>query len=271
MARSNVLTVALAISTLFHLSMVSVVSIVIRFPSPGIHYLPLEIVERPVARTLRHGIRDELRAPSPDNLLEKARTAALEPGTESQAWDALPPVELTRLRLTVADPLRTPAQSLQIRSQFSDLFEPRPPDMPDSWAVFTHQLREIGPTLSRWTISGKPKEEKPLQQVSTSIPGIGVYIEWMSEPKQRKALLAPPMQALLNIDPGLLTEPIAIVFTVNARGKVTEVHSPAVGDNAAAIEGIRDVLMKYVFEPLETEQVQNQRGTLLIKPESSEP
>ena len=263
MARSNVLTVALVISTLFHLSMVSVFSIVIRFPSPGIHYLPLEIVERPVARTMQPGI--------PDNLFEEARTAALEPGTETQEWDALPPVELTRLHLAVADPLRTPAKSLQIRSQFSDLFETRAPDMPDSWAVFTRQLREIGLTLSRWTISGKPKEEKPLQQVSTSIPGIGVYIEWMSEPKQRKVLLAPPMQALLNIDPGLLTEPIAIVFTVNARGKVTEVHSPAVGDNAAAIEGIRDVLMKYVFEPLETEQVQDQSGTLIVKAESSEP
>lgn len=270
MARNNVLAVALVISTLFHLSMVSVFSIVIRFPTHGIHYFPLEIAAPDVARHTRVAPRDLLRTSSPDALIDEPQAMPLdtEPGQEALA--ELPPVELPRLQLAEADSLRTPEQSLKIRSQFTGLFEPRQPEMPDSWALFTHQLRQIGPTLSRWTLAEEPKPEDTAQKVATSVPGIGISIEWVSNPKQRKVLLAPPMLALLNIEPGSLTEPIAFVFTVNPQGKVTEVHSPAVGDTVA-IDEIRGVLLRYVFEPLEAESAQNQTGTLLIKAEVSEP
>jgi hypothetical protein len=270
MARSHALTAALVVSILFHLSMVSVFSIVIRFPSQGIRYLPLEIVQQ-VAEKLAHAEpRDVLHAPSPTDFLEEHGPEALAAGMAAEPWDTLPPVELPRLELTVSDPLRTREQSLRIRSQFSELFEPRPPEVPDSWALFTRELRGIGPTLSR-TFTGEPEKEKPLQKVSTPVPGIGMYIEWMGEPRQRKVLLAPPIQALLSIDPGQLAEPIAIVFTVNAQGKVTNVRASAVGENAAAVEGVREAVQGYLFEPIETGQTQDQRGTLLIKAETSEP
>lgn len=269
MPRSHAFAAALVVSTLFHLSMVSVFSIVIRFPSQGIRYLPLEIVEQ-MARTVTHaGPHDTLRTRSPGDILEEREPAALSAATPSEPWDALPAVELPRLQLAASDPMRTREESLRIRSLFSQLFEPRPPEVPDSWAVFTRELRGIGPSLSR-TLSGEPEEEKALQEISTPVPEIGVYIEWMSEPKQRRVLLATPMQALLGIDPGQLTEPIAVVFAVTAQGKVTDVQAPDIGENAVAIEGIREALRGYVFEPLETGQTQEQRGTLFIKAKPSE-
>jgi len=271
MARSHALTAALVVSVLFHLSMVSVFSIVIRFPSQAIRYLPLEIVQQVAEKLARTQPYGALHAPSPKDFLEEHGPEALTADTTAEPWDTLPAVELPRLQLAVSDPLRTREQSLRIRSQFSELFEPKPPEVPDSWAAFTRELRGIGPTLSRLTFPVEPEKEKAVQRVSTPVPGIGMYIEWIGEPRQRKVLLAPPMEALLGIDPGQLAEPIAIVFTVNEQGKVTNVQASTVGENAAAVEGVREALQGYLFEPLETGKTQEQRGTLLIKAETSEP
>jgi hypothetical protein len=269
-ARNNVLLVALVISTLFHLSMVSVFSIVIRFPSKGVQYFPLDIVESSKPSNPVFASRDILRTPTPDSLLPEETTSdENEPDLRMESQDAIPPVELPRLRAPEDQALRTPEESLRIRTQFSELFESRRPEMPDSWALFTRQLREIGPTLSR-TFAGEAKEEPTGQKISTPVPGLNVHVDWLAEPKHRKVLLAPPIQALLSIDPETLDQPVVIVFVVNAQGKVIEARAPAIGENADAIESARKALMDYMFEPSEGEHPREQRGALIIEAERSE-
>jgi hypothetical protein len=262
MAHDRAFTVALVVSTLFHLSMVSVFSIVIRFPAQGVRFYPLSIVEQAAAEPVRMPHRDILQTSSPDRLLDENAEA------ENESLDALPAIELPKLQFTTLDPLRTREESLRIRSQFSDLFESRPQETPDSWALFTRELRGIGPTLTRWTFPEAAREEPPRLHVSSLVPGIGVYVEWMSEPKARKILFSPPIPALWNLDPGQLTEPLALVFTVNAQGKVTDVQSP-IEDEAGAVAGIKEMLFKYVFESLGMEETKDQRGRLLVTAEAS--
>jgi len=262
MAHDRPFTIALVVSTLFHLSMVSVFSIVIRFPAQGVRFYPLTIVEQAAAEAVRMLHRDVLRTSSPDRLLDENAEA------ENGSSETLPAIELPKLQFTSSDPLRTREESLRIRSQFGDLFESRPQETPDSWALFTRELRGIGPTLTRWTFPEAAQEEPPRQRVSCPVPGLGVYVEWMSEPKARKILFSPPVPALWNLDPGQLTEPLALVFTVNPQGKVTDVQSP-IEDEAGTVAGIKDMLFKYLFEPLGVEETKDQHGRLLVTAEAS--
>ena len=264
MARSHAFTVALMVSVLFHLSMVSVFSIVIRFPSKGVRYAAIEIAQEPMV--VAHAApRVLLRAPTPGQLLEEQGLEAIDTGAPE---DTVPAIELPRLRAAPVQPLRSHEESLRIRSQFSGLFETRPQETPDSWALFTQELRGIGFTLRRWTMPQTP-EAKPLRlRVTTPVPGIAVFVEWMSEPKDRKVLLSPPIAALWRLDPAQLAEPLALVLTVNAQGKVTDVQAP-MEDEAGTVAEIKQGLSKYVFEPRGMEETKDQHATVRVTGESS--
>ena len=132
MALNRPFMTALAISTLFHLSMVSVFSIMIWFPRRDIEYFNLKLVRQPTASSpnSRAVQRDVLRVPSPDNLFEAAEDEMLNEGAEDRSWSSLPPIELPRLEFAALDRLRTREESLRVRSQFTDLFDSEPSD---SW------------------------------------------------------------------------------------------------------------------------------------------
>ena len=268
MAPNRPFLIAFAISTLFHLSMVSVFSIMIWFPRKDVQYCTFILVRPESAQppSSRMAQRDRLRVPSPDNLLETAESAAGTAEPEDNPWGSLPPIKLPKLEFVALDRLQTPEESLRIRSQFSDFFEQRPPA--DSWARFSHELRGIGPALSRW--AGPAPEEASVQPVGNPAPGFEIYIKWMSAPKDRALLFSPPIQALWNTDPGDLIEPISLVFTVNPQGKVTEIQFP-VEDEAGVIANIGQALLKYRFEPLaDLDATKDQRGTLLVAPAQQE-
>ena len=261
MARNSALSVALLVSLLFHLSMVSVFSIVIRFPHRASPAIALGIVQ--TAEEIRHALpRQVLRMSFPQAFTDPALMDELSvaPG------DELPSIELPRLEMT--DSLAPPAEerNLKLRSQFSGLIEPPPAATPDSWALFTHELRGISLTLSQWTALGPPTKPKHRLPIATQAPGLGISVEWMSEPRDRKVLFAPPIQALWRFT-GLPTdEPISVVFTVDALGKVTDIQAP-VEDDAGVVADIKKTLLKYRFEPLSEGGKSGQRGTLIVAPE----
>jgi len=290
LAGNRPFTVALVVSTLFHLSMVSVFSIVLWFPRYDVRYYPVEIVQhyaaaaRPrLAKRNTGAGRNALRVPSPDRMIEGLGGLADEGGEmldgatvqelavgggdlTDDAWASLPPIELPRLQFADLERLRTREESLRIRSQFSDLFEER---TEDSWALFSRRLRGIGGALTRWT-SGRPAPERagPIR-VSSPAPGFALYIEWMSRPKDRELLFSPPIRALWGVDPAGLGDSVAFVFKVNPQGKVTEVQVP-VEDDEGITDGVGGALARYRFAPLEGEDARDQRGTLLLVPEPPE-
>jgi len=107
-------------------------------------------------------------------------------------------------------------------------------------------------------------------RVSTPMAGFGVYIEWMSEPKERALLFSPPIQALWGVDPSRFDQPVALVFAVNPQGKVTEVQVP-LEDEDGVVASVGAALLKYVFDPLQGDEPALQRGTLLVRAERGGP
>lgn len=266
-ARNRVLITALTISGLFHLSMVSVFQIMIWFPRHDIEYFRVEIVrQQPAARVASSEVPVEshaLRVRSSEELF--GGDDADVPGDPlAVGWDALPPIDLPRIEFAELDRLRTREESLQIRSQFTELFDARPKD---SWALFSEELRGLGQRL-RSGLAGGDAVEAPRRptRVGSPAPGFSIYVQWMQAPYERELLFSPPVQALWDVDAVELAQPIALVFTVNAQGKVTEIQIP-MEDEAGLVSAIGSALMKYRFAPLR-EGDQNQRGTLLLAPET---
>lgn len=249
MPRISAFNVALAVSALFHLSMVSVFSIVILLPKPEPRQFILGLVLPEVPASV-----SPLPADTVPNLLALADEAAR---------DELPPVELPRL-VPSLPALRTPAESLKIRSQFSELFEPREAETPDSWARFTRELRGIGPTLSQWAWPSEPQQEQDRVRVESPVPGIALSIEWLSEPHGRRVLFMPPLASLWRLEPARFSAPIAVLFTVNAQGKVEDVQT-SIEDEAGVVSDLRSALPRFTFEALESGTVQ--RGTFFVDAE----
>lgn len=266
-ARNRALIAALAVSGLFHLSMVSVFQIMIWFPRHDIEYFRVEIVRQsPAGRVASSDVpveRHALRVRSSDELFGGGGAEAVEDPLAG-GWDALPPIDLPRIEFAELDRLRTREESLKIRSQFTELFDARPKD---SWALFSEELRGLGQRLRSGLVGDEPAEppRRPTR-VGSPAPGFSIYVQWMQAPYERELLFSPPVQALWEVDAVELAQPIALAFTVNAQGKVTEIQIP-MEDDAGLVSAIGSALMKYRFAPLR-EGDQSQRGTLLVAPET---
>ena len=138
----------------------------------------------------------------------------------------------------------------------------------DSWARFTRELRGIGPTLSQWAWPQETPRKQGRVRINSPVPGIALSIEWMSEPRGRRVLFMPPIASLWRVEPDRLTAPIAILFTVNAQGKVEDVQT-SVEDKAGVISELRNALPNFTFEPIENGTAQ--RGTFSVDAEATAP
>ena len=254
--RNRAFAIALVVSALFHLSMVSVFSIVIWFPHSEMVYYVVGIIEQPSGPALSGlagagGAR--LRVPDPGRPLAEGADDAL-PG--------LPPIELTRLEFTGLEMIRSREEGLRIGSKFSGLFEKQPLD---TWGRFSQELKGIGSRLSRWRDEDGAASRVGPQWVSEPAPGFAAHIEWLSEPKDRELLFSPAIRALLAIEPSQLREPIVLVFKVNPSGKVTEVQIP-IEDDEGLVTSVGSALLKYRFGLLDGKDAGDQRGTFLVMP-----
>lgn len=269
--RNRAFGVALVISGILHLSTVSVFSIMIWFPRHDLKYFSVDLVRQELApadaeapaRTgaLRVRSADELFAGNETGLAADTMAA----DSMADAWAGLPPIELPRVEFAEFDRLRTREESLKIQSQFTELFDARPKD---SWALFSEQLRGLGQRL-RSGLTGReapPPAPRPVR-VSTPAPGFGIYVQWMGSPYDRQLLFSPPVQALWDVDAVEVARPIALAFTINPQGKVIEIQLPPEDEQGLA-SAIGTALLKYRFAPVR-EGNRDQRGTLLVAPESS--
>ena len=82
----------------------------------------------------------------------------------------------------------------------------------------------------------------------------------------RQLLFSPPVQVLWDLDPIEVAGPIALAFTVDAQGKVTDIQIPVEDEEGLAV-ALGTALLRYRFAPLRDGDA-HQRGTLLVAPES---
>ncbi|MCC6488943.1 MAG: hypothetical protein IT364_15700 [Candidatus Hydrogenedentes bacterium] len=270
MARDRTFNISLVISSLFHLSMVTVFSIYIWIPVEEIDYYTFDIVDPVTHESVIRGPRDQLRVPSLEDTLRPLEPPVL-PGPElgslalsnpEPMGPERPQITLPTLEIAELERLHVREEGLRARSQF---------DMggtPDAWSRFSAEVGRLQDALRRLTDFDDvdTEEEGENAPVSRPVDGLALYVEWMGEPENRELIFSPPIDALWKLDPQSLAEPIAIMFKVNAEGEVIEVMTP-VEDEEGVIASAGKALIKYRFAPLESGSDSDQYGTLLIAPD----
>jgi len=255
----RVLVRALVASLALHLSAVTLFSIVFEFPRKDIEYFSVAIVETPTLAAAAPALpppgNEQISLAGPDF----ASTQAPTPG-------ALPTIELPALRFEQMERLRMRQEALQTRSRFDEFFgaEDEPARARDGG------LGTIAETLSRLTFG--PGDVRPAAPtpVSRPAPGFEAYIEWLSDPRDRKVLTVEPIDALWGVAPTSLAEPITLVFRVNRDGKVTEMFNPLSDTNDLVRSAVR-ALGAYRFEPLLGDGPPTQGGTFIVRAEGEGP
>lgn len=291
--RDRAFRTALTVSLIIHLSAVTLFSIVITFPREPVRYYSFRFVDaatrEPIFRSddmwrRTVAIQPELRVPS----LEEAMTGEsggetlidpLVPATfqPPQVGDSLnlagqpelPAIDIPQLEFAELTRLDLRRESQRVQSGYASQREDQPRD---SWAWFGRELGELRDSLRRLPVGFQQRRTETTPEpvvVSTPHPGFRAYIEWMAEPKTRKLLFSPPIDALMGAPTAFGAQPIALAFTVSPQGRVTEVMDP--GDDEAGISASASkALIKYRFAPVDLE-AGPQYGTLVIVPADAAP
>lgn len=269
--RNPALWVALALSTLLHLSMVTLFSIVIYFPRNDIEYYEFRIVEsRPLtaaAPRTTASTGEQLRTPDIEGAL--ARNDA--PAEERNLGGFLPEIQLPTLEFAELERLRVRQESLRAPSYYDRIFTEEQPR--DLWGRLGEGVEQL-----RRSIEGIAPGDRRPREAAAGAPAPGLRpaegyagaIEWDRPPQDRKLLFAPPIEALWNIDRDALRWPIEMVLTVNSTGRVVNVWTPMTGQGELARQVQRAVL-KYRFEPLDMDKAAEQLATLRIWPGRDRP
>jgi len=257
--RNSVMKLAILISVLFHLSMVTLFQIVILFPQNEIDYFLFQIIDPRTQQAQAAPDGKRLRMPSPDEAFERIAPATGN-DTLRNAISPLPEIILPTLEFASLDRLRLKSEGLDIRAQYTELFQDKPQD---TWTLFGRKLSSLGDVLSR--IGGNDPSRQSTQPalVSRPAPGFEAYLIWMTEPKSRQPLTVATVDALWGVDPANLQQSITLVFKVDRQGKVTEIIVPN-EDEFGFADSAAQALLKYRFQAVPEDGPDLQHGTLII-------
>ena len=270
MLRNRPLLVALSLSVLFHISMVTLFSIVFEFQVKRIDYYDFHILsEGQFVANETAPVRERRAAglPALENPLGNAGLEDLDLGESRAEWaSGLPAIELPRLEFAEMEMLELREESLSIRSRLAEFLDD---PLREPWGRLGRGLERLGGALTSSRFFDDEEEtviERRMPRLITRpAEGFEAYVEWMSEPRERELLFSPPIEALFKVDPEELTEPITLVFRVNPEGEVVEVLTPLPDDAGIVVSAAR-ALTTYRFAPLEAANNRDQHGTLLITP-----
>jgi len=253
-SENRVFAIALLVSVLIHLSMVTLFRVVIYFPRIDIPYYNFRIVQARTAPGESQVYREVLSIPTADEAFDRL-TAEGEPS--EPLVSGLPPITLPTVRFAEMDLLRLERQSLETRSRYNELFEqPR-----DTWSQFGRRLSSVRHRLFGEEDAPALSAQVPVSQPA---PGFAAYLEWMNEPKDRRILSVARIDARWGLSPDALNGSFALVFRVNRAGRVTFVQAP-LEDDAGIVDSAAAALLKYRFEPLPDSAPPTQNGTLIIR------
>ncbi len=254
---------ALMASGVFHLSMVTVFSIVIYFPREDTRYYDFSIVP--------------LRTPTDVAAVE---TPEVDPVPETDVvgeqlalrGTTLPDVELPTIEFAELERLRVGQAGAQSLSRYDEVFQEGPDD---SWERFSRGLSEMSRSLTRLRLSGDAPTDPlssalneiaapPNRIVHRPAEGFEAHLVWSTAPFDRQLLFAPPIEALWGADEASVQRPVELVLQVNALGRVVNVFSPTV-DERELVDAIQMTTLRYRFEPLSLESGDSQTVTLRIQ------
>ena len=280
MLRERAFVVSLLFSALFHLSMVTIFSIGIWFPATPTRYYSFRIVPQSPATSSSTSpgtdvSRQVLRVPDgghpldlfSDALVDSAQNPAA-PAPRLTGADGLlgglPPVELPKLEFAGLERLRLQRESLEIRQRYESFWEYTEDA---SWFDIGRGWARLRDALSIGDTARDPAERYGIMPhpVSGAAPGFDLYIEWMSEPKNRQLLFSPPIEALTNASPHVVGVSTNFVFRVAPDGRVKEVLPGSPGIDVEFADSVAAALTNYRFAPLEQGN-SDQYGTLIIRP-----
>ncbi len=246
---------SLVVSALFHLSMITLFSIEMRYELRPIRYYPFDIVD--VSRLTPP-------APADDSLL--TLPGGPSPfGERPEGEDILASIPEISLPVMPFEDfgtitLRQPELSLDPRLT-GEAGRPR-----DAWARFGREIQDLRDTLKGLPLfddlGGTPQRSGLEVDV---MPGVRGRIEWLGEPRDRELLLSAPAIAPLEAGPPGLSSPVAILFRVDREGKVHEVLSPP-DTSDGVVSAAADALRQYRFEVLTDGRGGLQSGTLTLLP-----
>lgn len=269
MLRNRSFLFALSVSALFHLSMVTLFSIVFEFPVKRIDYYDFHILSEEPAGAVREpdaASPDRLASlPTLENPLRGTELEGLKLDDEAAGWaSGLPAIQLPRLEFAEMEMLEVREEGLTIRSRLAEFFDA---PLSDPWSRLERGLERLGDALAPSRLFDETEESilpppEP-KLVARPAEGFEAYVEWMSEPRDRELLFSPPIEALFGLRPEDLTEPITLVFRVNPHGEVIEVLTP-LPDEAGIVVSAARALTRYRFAPLDEATSRDQHGTLLI-------
>jgi len=264
MKQDRVFLVALGISGLLHLSMVTLFSIGIYFPREEQEYHDFEIVD---SRMLAAGFSesaDRLSLPSQGELgagIVNDPAFGNENG-EHFATPSLPAIELPRLEFADLERLRLREMGADAESRYRRHSASHPRD---SWARFGQELERFGDTLARLPFLSEADEtgEEPIREVLTHpAPDFEARIEWLAAPRDRQLIFAPPIDALWGLEPAAL-QPLTFIIRVNSEGRVVEVISPSEGD-PELVSQVGRQLLRYRFAPHNASQMETQLASYTL-------
>ena len=271
MKQDHVFLVALGISGLLHLSMVTLFSIGIYFPREEQEYYDFEIVD---SRMLEAGFSesaDRLNLPSQGEL---GPGIANDPnfGNENDehfATPSLPSIELPRLEFADLERLRLREMGADAESRYRRHSASHPRD---SWARFGQELERFGDTLARLPFlseSSETRHEPDSEVLTHPAPDFKARIEWLSDPKDRQLIFAPPIDALWGLEPAAL-QPLTFIIRVNSEGRVVEVISPSEGD-PELVSQVGRQLLRYRFAPHDASQMETQLASYTLSGDPPRP
>ena len=264
--------IALGVSGVLHLSMVTVFSIVIYFPRQDTEYYEFAIV--PVSSPVVEAAPDESSEPPGESGRPPEDRLALRRGDDGST--RLPALDLPTVEFAELERLRVRQEGMASLSRYDDIFQ-RPAE--DSWARFSRGLSGVSRSLSKLSLSGSSEDGEltapfpnlegvPEPIVHRPAEGFEANLVWSTEPRTRKLLFAPPIEALWQAGDADLLRPIEIVLQVNALGRVVNVFSPNV-DDRELVDAVQMTALRYRFEPLDLDEGADQTATLRIQREPS--
>jgi len=272
MGRNRVFQVALAVSVVFHLSMVTIFSIQIPFTRPVVVYYPFDIVDpytfqpvfRPEHATLRAPeLADLFRPPAaaadPRDSLDSRQPLFSGPAMQTGRFAALPTVDLPQLDYANLDLMAIRDMQLEL-GRSVDAVAARPPTI-----NLDRQFERIADTLIRQPLlegfDGETRVDERTIITQAAAQGFVADIEWRDPPLDRPILFAPPIAVLGGPSAAAIAAPLSVDITVAPGGQVEVAFAPVQLD-ADTAQQLEAGLERWRFNPIDRDTMQAARVTL---------
>jgi len=268
MGRNRVFQVALAVSVVFHLSMVTLFSIQIPFTRPVVVYYPFDIVDpytfepvfRPEHATLRAPELADLFRRPPETADPFDESPARGPRLAAARFTDLPRVDLPQLDYANLDLMAIRDMQLELQRSV-DAVASRPPAI-----NLDRQLERIADTLIRQPLfegfdgEAHIAEERAII-TQAAAQGFVAEIEWRDPPYDRPILFAPPIAALSGQFAASITGPLIFDIAVAPGGQLEVAFAPVQLDSESA-QQLEAALERWRFDPVDRDTMHGARLTL---------